>query len=103
MAGGERWRPNEQERRRLDDELIGLDRDDPEVRAFAEHLYRAHLVGSSFTVEGYLSGISDFADSANRPQGLRRVAAVMVVLLILLGVAITLWGATTFVVGTLLG
>lgn len=103
MAGGERWRPDDQERRRLDDELIGLDQDDPEVRAFAEHLYRAHLVGSSFTVEGYLSGISDFADSANRTQGLRRVAAVMVVLLILLGVAITLWGATTFVVGTLLG
>jgi hypothetical protein len=103
VAGGERWRPDEQERRRLDDELIGLDRDDPEVRAFAEHLYRAHPVGSSFTVEGYLSGISDFADSANRTQGLRRVAAVMVVLLILLGVAITLWGATTFVVGTLLG
>jgi hypothetical protein len=103
VAGGERWRPDEQERRRLDDELIGLDRDDPDVRAFAEHLYRAHLVGSSFTVEGYLSGVSDFADSANRTQGLRRLAAVAVVLLLLLGAAVTVWEATTFIIATLLG
>lgn len=103
MVRSERWQPDEQERRRLDDELIGLDRDDPEVQAFSEHLDRAHVLRPSFTVEGYLSGVSDFADSANRTQGLRRVTAVLVVLLILLGVAITLWGATTFIVTTLLG
>lgn len=103
MVRSERWRPDEQERRRLDDELIGLDPDDPEVRAFSEHLNHAHLLRPSFTVESYLSGISDFADCANRSQGLRRVAAVAVVLLILLGVAVTVWGATTFIVSTLLG
>jgi len=92
-----------QERRRLDDDLIGLDRNDPEVRAFSEHLDRAHRPRSGFTVEGYLSGVTDFADSANRAQGQRRAAAVLVVGLILLGVAITLWQATTFILTTLLG
>jgi hypothetical protein len=98
----EPWRPDE-ERRRLDDELIGLDRSDPEVQAFSEHLARAYRLRPSFTVEGYLSGISDFADCANRTQGLRRISAVVVVLLLLLGAATTLWGAATFVITTLLG
>ena len=102
MVRSERGRPDEPELR-LDDELIGLDRDDPEVQAFSEHLTRVHVGRSSFTVEGYLSGISDFADSVNRTEGLRRVAAVLVVLLILLGVAITIWGAATFIISTLLG
>ena len=101
--GSERWRPDARERRWLNDELIGLDRDDPEVQAFSEHLARAHLARPGFTVEGYLSGISDFADSANRTQGLRRVSAVLVVLLLLLVAAITLWSATTFIFSTLLG
>jgi hypothetical protein len=92
-----------EERRRLDDELIGLDRDDPEVRAFSEHLKRTHRERPSFTVEGYLSGVTDFADSANRAQGLKRLGAVLVVGLILLGVAVTLWEASLFVVSTLLG
>lgn len=103
MVGSEPWRPDEQERRRLDDELIGLDRDDPEVQAFSEHLDRAHLLRSRFTVEGYLSGVSDFADCANRTQGPRRIMAVLVVTLILLGVAITVWEVTTFVITALLG
>lgn len=103
MVGSEPWRQYEQERRRLDDELIGLDRDDPEVQAFSEHLDRAHLLRSRFTVEGYLSGVSDFADCANRTQGPRRIMAVLVVTLILLGVAITVWEVTTFVITTLLG
>ncbi len=103
MVRSERGRPDEPELRRLDDELIGLDRDDPEVQAFSEHLTRVHVRRPSFTVEGYLSGISDFADSANRTEGLRRVTAVLVVLLILLGVAITIWGAATFTISTLLG
>ena len=102
MVGSEPWRPDEQERRRLDDELIGLDRDDPEVQAFSEHLNRAHLLRPSFTVEGYLSGVSDFADCANRTEGPRRIMAVLVVTLILLGVAITVWEVATFVLTTLL-
>ena len=103
MARSDRWGPDEQERRRLDDDLIGLDRDDPEVQAFSEHLDRTHRLRPSFTVEGYLSGVSDFADSANRTQGLRRVAAVAVVMLILLGVAVTVWKVAMFILTTLLG
>ena len=99
----DRWWADEQERRRLEDALIGLDRDDPEVRAFSEHLDRTHRPHSSFTVEGYLSGVSDFADSANRTQGLRRVVAVLVVMLILLGVAVTVWEVAMFILTTLLG
>ncbi|HEY2724984.1 MAG TPA: hypothetical protein VGI84_09885 [Pseudonocardiaceae bacterium] len=102
-AGGTSAESAAEERRRLDDELIGLDRDDPEVRAFSEHLKRAHRERPSFTVEGYLSGVTDFADSANRAQGLKRLGAVLVVGLILLGVAVTLWEASLFVVSTLLG
>ncbi|HEY6422524.1 MAG TPA: hypothetical protein VIY28_04595 [Pseudonocardiaceae bacterium] len=83
--------PDAEERRWLDDELIGLDRDDPEVQAFSEHLDRARRQYPGFTVEGYLFGVTDFAESANRAQGLRRAAAVLVVALILLGVAITVW------------
>ena len=95
--------PNTQERRRLDDDLIGLDRDDPEVQAFFEHLDRAHRLRPGYTVEGYLAGVSDFAESANRMQGSRRAAAVLVVGLILLGVAFTLWEAATFIVTVLFG
>jgi hypothetical protein len=101
--GGDRWQPDAHERRRLHDDLIGLDRDDPEVRAFSEHLDRAHRLRPSFTVESYLSGVSDFAESANRAQGPQRVAAVLVVALILLGAAVTVWEATTFILTTLLG
>jgi hypothetical protein len=95
--------PDAQERRRLHDDLIGLDRGDPEVQAFSEHLDRAQRLRSGFTVEGYLSGVSDFAESANRAQGPRRAAAVLVVALILLGAAVTLWEATMFIVTSLLG
>ncbi|MGH3721097.1 MAG: hypothetical protein ACRDRI_20065 [Pseudonocardiaceae bacterium] len=95
--------PHARERRRLDDDLIGLDRDDPEVRAFSDHLDRAHRQRPGFTVEGYLSGVSEFAESANRAQGPRRAAAVLVVGLILLGVAVTLWEATAFILSVLLG
>ncbi|MGH3687316.1 MAG: hypothetical protein ACRDRU_26065 [Pseudonocardiaceae bacterium] len=98
-GGGDDAQPDAQERRRLHDDLIGLDRDDPEVRAFSEHLDRAHRLRPGFTVEGYLSGVSDFAESANRAQGPRRAAAVLVVALILLGAAITLWEAVTTLLG----
>jgi len=95
--------PDTDERRRLDDELIGLDRNDPEVQAFSEHLARIHRLRPGFTVEGYLSGVTDFAESANRAQGPRRAAAVLVVALLLLAAAFAVWEATAYIVGTLLG
>jgi hypothetical protein len=45
----------------------------------------------SFTIEGTVAGVSQFADSANRAGGLRRLTAVVVVGLILLGVLISVW------------
>lgn len=96
-------RASAEERRRLQEGLLGLDREHPDVRAFSDHLDRTHRQRPSFTVEGYLSGVTDFADSANRAQGLRRVWAVLLVLLILLGVGITVWESTLFIMSTLLG
>ena len=46
-----------------------------------------------YTVEGYLEGVQDFADSANRTTGHQRLVAVIVVGLILLGVILTIWFA----------
>lgn len=88
------------ERRRLDDELIGLDRDDPEVQAFADHLARTHRQRPAFTVEGYLCGVTDFAEAVTRAEGPRRLAATVVVLLLLLGVAFAIWEALVFVFTT---
>lgn len=85
---------------RFDDELIGLDPDDPEARAFAEHLDRQQRVRPNYTVEGYLSDVSDFADSANRLGGHYKLMAAILVLLILLGVTITAWDALVYVVTT---
>jgi hypothetical protein len=99
--------PHEEDPRRktppdgLDDELIGLDPEDPEVRAFAEHLDRVQRVRSNYTVEGYLSGMSDFADGANRLGGHHRLMASILVMLILLGVAIAVWDAFGYVFGVL--
>jgi hypothetical protein len=73
------------------DELIGLDPDDPETRAFAEHLRRMQTPTPSFTVEGYVRGVGEFANSANRAVGHRRLMAVILVGLILLGVAWAVW------------
>jgi hypothetical protein len=53
-------------------------------------------------VEGYLDGVRDFAESANRAEGGRRWAAVLVVVLLLLGAAYVVWEALVFVVVTLL-
>ncbi|MGM1059931.1 hypothetical protein [Saccharothrix sp. Mg75] len=75
----------------LDDELIGLDPDDPETRAFAEHLDRMQRRQPNFTIEGSLAGVEHFADSANRAGGLRRLTAVVVVALILLGAGVSVW------------
>lgn len=84
----------------LDDELIGLDRDDPETQAFAAHLDRMHRDRPSFTVEGYLDGVSDFADSANRAQGGRRLGAVVLVLLLLAVTGYLIMDALGFVLNT---
>lgn len=67
---------------RFTEDLVGLDPQDPEVRQFAEHLDRVEHPASPSTVEGMLRGMGDFADSANRAGGHRRVLAVVVALLI---------------------
>ncbi|HLU55754.1 MAG TPA: hypothetical protein VKZ81_09840 [Pseudonocardia sp.] len=87
--------------RQFDDELLGLDPDDPEAQAFAAHLDRMQRQRPAFTVEGYLEGIRDFAESANRAEGGRRLAAVTVVVLLLLGVAYVVWEALVFIAGAL--
>ena len=95
MAGSEQgWA------RRFDDELLGLDPDDPEARAFAQHLDRMQADRPAFTVEGYIEGVRDFADSANRAQGARYWAAVLVVVLLLIGVAWVVGRALVFVLGS---
>ena len=86
--------------RQFDDELVGLDPDDPDAQAFAAHLDRMQRERPSFTVEGYLDGVGDFADSANRAPGGRRWAAVLVVLALLFVAAYLMWDALVFVVHT---
>ncbi len=87
--------------RQFDDELVGLDPDDPEAQAFAAHLDRMQRHRPGFTVEGYLDGVTDFADSANRAEGGRRWAAVLVVLALLLVAVYAVWNALVFVLVTL--
>jgi hypothetical protein len=78
---------------KFQEELIGLDPQDPETLAFAEHLDRMKRQRPGYTVEGYLEGVQDFADSANRTSGHQRLVAVIVVGMILLGVILTIWFA----------
>jgi hypothetical protein len=92
---------DDQPSRRFDDELVGLDPDDPEARKFAEHLDRIERVRPGYTVEGYISGVGDFADSANRLGGHRKLMAVILVVLIMLGVTVAVWDAVVFAVTTL--
>jgi hypothetical protein len=87
---------------RFDDELIGLDPDDPDAQAFAAHLDRMQQQGPTFTVEGYLDGVRTFADSCNRAEGLRRWAAVAVVALLLAVAGYVMYDALLFVMTTLL-
>jgi flagellar basal body-associated protein FliL len=56
-----------------------------------------HRCGPGFTVEGYLDGVSDFADSANRAQGGRRLGAFVLVLLLLLVAVYLIMDAVGFV------
>lgn len=87
---------------RFADDLVGLDPDDPEARAFAAHLDRMERVSpSSFTVEGQLAGVRDFAESANRADGTRRVAAVLMVALVLLGTGYVIFETLEVVLATL--
>jgi len=85
---------------RFDDDLVGLDPEDPEARAFAEHLERQQRVSPSFTVEGYLSDMGEFAASANRLGGHRKLMASILALLILLGVTIAVWDALVYAIST---
>lgn len=82
----------------LADELIGLDPHDPDAQAFAAHLDRMHRQRPAYTVEGYLDGVGVFADSANRASGGRRLAAVVVVGLLLLSAVYVIWDVLAFVV-----
>jgi hypothetical protein len=86
--------------RQFDDELLGLDPDDPEAQAFAEHLDRMQRQRPAFTVEGYLDGVREFADSANRAEGGRRWAAVVLVGLLLAVVLYLVGDALLFVLTT---
>jgi hypothetical protein len=85
----------------FDDELLGLDPDDPEAQAFAAHLDRMHRERPTFTVEGYLDGVSDFADSSNRAQGGRRLLAVLLVSLLLMVAGYLVADVAGFVLATL--
>jgi len=87
---------------RFEDDLIGLDPNDPEVKAFAEHLDRMERVRNGYTVEGYLAGVTDFAESANRSRGHRRLMVGLVVLLILLGVGFATWNLLTVFLGVII-
>ena len=86
-----------------DDDLIGLDPDDPEARAFAEHLDRVQKVRSGYTVEGYLADMSDFADGANRLGGHYRLMVTILALLILAGIAVAAWDAIVYLLTALFG
>jgi hypothetical protein len=87
---------------RFDDELLGLDPHDPEAQAFAEHLDRMSEERPTYTVEGYLHGVSTFADCANRAEGGRRWAAVTVCVLLLAIAAWIVWEALAYVLLTLM-
>ena len=88
---------------RFEDDLVGLDPHDPQAQAFAEHLDRIENPNAHATVEGMLKGVGDFAQSANRAEGHRRLVAVVVVGLMLLGVAYTVVGAIGFMLHTFFG
>lgn len=103
--GGMTWSGARREdpSRRFHDDLVGLDPDDPEARAFAAHLDRMEKVRPMFTVEGELRGVRDFAESANRAGGLRRWAAWLVTILVLLGTLWVIYGVVELVVTTYSG
>jgi len=93
----------EQPSERFHDDLIGLDPDDPEARAFADHLDRVEKVRSGYTVEGYLADMSDFADGANRLGGHYRLMATILALIILVGIGVAAWDAFMYLLTALFG
>jgi hypothetical protein len=97
---GEVVDPSPERSPRFDDDLIGLDPDDPDAQAFAAHLDRMQQQRPTFTVEGYLDGVRAFADSANRAEGGRRWAAVVLVALLLTVAGYVVYDALVFVMGT---
>ncbi|PRW65078.1 hypothetical protein [Actinopolyspora mortivallis] len=96
MPRAEHGEPDEPAGRFADD-LIGLDPHDPETKEFAAHLDRMERCDSRATVEGMLHGVGEFAHSANRLRGQRRLLAVLVVALILFGVGFTVWNVLVYV------
>jgi hypothetical protein len=84
----------------ISEELIGLDPDDPETMAFAEHLARMRGPGNNYTVEGYLQGVGEFANSVNRIDGHRRLMAVILICLMLFGGLYAAWETLTLVFST---
>ena len=93
-------RQDDDENDPIEDELIGLDPDDPETRAFAEHLRRMQAPSNSFTVEGYLRGFGEVANSANRANGNNKLTTLILVGLLLLGVVWAVWQTLVEVVNT---
>ncbi|EIE99594.1 hypothetical protein [Saccharomonospora glauca] len=83
--------PGAERHPRFDDDLVGLDPDDPEARAFAEHLDRMQRCEPTFTVEGSLRGVADFAEGSNRASGLRWWIAALIACLIIVGVLVSAW------------
>jgi hypothetical protein len=76
---------------RFDEELIGLDPEDPEAQAFAEHLDRMQRCEPGFTIEASLDRVADFAESSARAGGLRWWTAAAVAVLIVFGVVLASW------------
>ncbi|MTD53949.1 hypothetical protein [Amycolatopsis pithecellobii] len=79
------------ESNRFDEDLIGLDPDDPEVKAFAAHLDRMQRCEPGFTIEASLDRVADFAESSSRAGGLRWWVAATVAVLIVFGVVVAAW------------
>ncbi|WP_020671917.1 hypothetical protein [Amycolatopsis nigrescens] len=76
---------------RFQEDLVGLDPQDPEAQAFAAHLDRIERCEPAFTVEASINGVADFAESSNRLGGLRYWLAAVVVTLIMVGVIVASW------------
>jgi hypothetical protein len=76
---------------RFDEDLIGLDPEDPEAQAFAEHLDRMQRCEPGFTIEASLNRVADFAESSSRAGGLRWWTAAAVAALIVFGVLVASW------------
>ena len=75
----------------FDEDLAGLDPEDPEAQAFAEHLDRMQRCEPGFTVESSLHKVADFADSSHRAGGLTWWIAATVAALIVFGVIVASW------------